>query len=276
MKNELIVVKQLPIIQEQLKLIKEEVTAKVEFAKSLVCTEETVKDVKKVRAELKKNFTDFENKRKEVKKAVLTPYEQFEAVYKENVSDIFKQADEDLKGKIDEVENELKEKKRIEVRDFFKEYALAKGVADFIVFEYSNINVTLSASMKSLKQAATDYIDKICDDLALIDTQEHKAEILVEYKKSLNVSAAITGVTARIKAIEEEKAKEAERQAIEAATKEAEKKVDEVVPQTVEPINFTPPVEQEPILTLKFTVRGTRTKLRELKEYLERNGFDYE
>lgn len=273
--NELIVVKQLPIIQEQLKLIKEDVTAKVEFAKSLVCTEETVKDVKNMRAELRKDFTDFENKRKEVKKAVLTPYEQFEAVYKENISDIFKQADEDLKGKIDEVESGLKEKKRNEVLDYFNEYATAKNI-DFVTFENANINVTLSASMKSLKQATTDFIDKICDDLALIDTQEHKAEILVEYKKSLNVSAAITGVTARIKAIEEEKAKEAERQAVEAATKEAEKKVDEVVPPTVEPINFTPPVEQEPILTLKFTVRGTRTKLRELKEYLESNGFDYE
>lgn len=273
MKNELIVVKQLPIIQEQLKLIKEEVTAKVEFAKSLVCTEETVKDVKNMRAELRKEFTDFENKRKEVKKAVLTPYEQFEAVYKKNISDIYKQADEDLKSKIDEVESGLKEKKRNEVLDYFNEYATAKNI-DFVTFENANINVTLSASMKSLKQAATDFIDKICDDLALIDTQEHKTEILVEYKKSLNVSAAITGVTARFKAIEEEKVREEERKAREQAIKEAETKVEEFAPPIVEPI--APPVEQEPILTLKFTVRGTRTKLRELKEYLERNEYDYE
>ena len=32
----------------------------------------------------------------------------------------------------------------------------------------------------------------------------------------------------------------------------------------------------EEILTLKFTVRGTRTKLKELKQFLESGGYDYE
>ena len=38
------------------------------------------------------------------------------------------------------------------------------------------------------------------------------------------------------------------------------------------------PVEekQEEILTLKFTVRGTRTKLKEIKQFLESGGYDYE
>ena len=34
--------------------------------------------------------------------------------------------------------------------------------------------------------------------------------------------------------------------------------------------------EQEEILTLKFKVRGTRTKLKELKKFLEDGGYDYE
>lgn len=34
--------------------------------------------------------------------------------------------------------------------------------------------------------------------------------------------------------------------------------------------------EQEEILTLKFKVRGTRSKLRELKRFLEDGGYDYE
>ena len=34
--------------------------------------------------------------------------------------------------------------------------------------------------------------------------------------------------------------------------------------------------KQEDILTLKFTVKGTRTKLKVLKEFLEREGYDYE
>ena len=273
MKDNIIVVKQLPIIEEELNKIKTEVTAKVEQAISLVCTEDTVKDVKKVRAELNKEFTDFENRRKEVKKAITEPYAKFEAVYKDCITDVFKSADAELKGKIDSVENELKAQKTVEIKAYFDEYAVANNI-DFITFDNANINVTLSASLKSLKEQAKAFIDKIVDDLTLIDTQEHKDEILYEYKQSLNVSNAITTVVNRYKAIEEEKAKEEERKAREQAEAEAVAKVEAVAPPTVEPI--APPVEEEQILTVQFIVKGTRTQLKALKEFLNTEGYDYE
>jgi hypothetical protein len=272
MNSEIIVVKQLPEIEEHLQAIKAEVTAKVNDALSLVCTEETVKSVKTVRADLNKDLKEFEERRKAVKKAIMTPYEAFEAVYKDCISDTYKKADIELKAKIDSVENELKEQKTAEVKGYFDEYLQSKAI-DFITFESANINVTLSASMKSLKEQAKTFIDRICDDLSLIDTQEHKDEILYEYKQSLNVSAAITTVVNRHKQLEAMKAIEEEQKAKKQAA-EAAAKVEAVAPPTVEPI--APPVEEEPVLTLRFTVRAKRSKLRELKEYLERNGFDYE
>nr|DAG75294.1 MAG TPA: Protein of unknown function (DUF1351) [Caudoviricetes sp.] len=277
MENNIIQVKQLPIIVEQLHEVKAEVTAKVEQALSLVCTENTVKDVKKVRSELNKELKDYEERRKAVKKAIMTPYEQFEAVYKDCISDTYKKADTELKGKIDNVENELKEQKKAEVKGYFDEYLSATGI-DFVTFENANINVTLSASMKSLKEQAKAFIDKIVDDLNLIDTQEHKDEILYEYKQSVNVSAAITTVTNRYKAIEAAKAREEERKAREQAEAEAAAKVESVVesvaPPTVEPI--APPVDEEKTYTLKFTVRGTMPRLKALKEFLNNGGYDYE
>lgn len=276
-KKGIIVVKQLPIIVEQLQEVKAEVTAKVEQALSLVCTEDTVKDVKKVRSDLNKELKDYEESRKAVKKAIMTPYEQFEAVYKDCISDTYKKADTELKGKIDSVENELKEQKKAEVKGYFDEYLTATGI-DFVTFENANINVTLSASMKSLKEQAKAFVDKIVDDLTLIDTQEHKDEILYEYKQSLNVSNAITTVANRYKAIEEAKAREEERKAREQAEAEAAAKVESVVeavaPPTVEPI--APPVEEEKTYTLKFTVRGTMPQLKALKEFLNNGGYDYE
>lgn len=276
-KKGIIVVKQLPIIVEQLQEVKAEVTAKVEQALSLVCTEDTVKDVKKVRSDLNKELKDYEECRKAVKKAIMTPYEQFEAVYKDCISDTYKKADTELKGKIDSVENELKEQKKAEVKGYFDEYLTATGI-DFVTFENANINVTLSASMKSLKEQAKAFVDKIVDDLTLIDTQEHKDEILYEYKQSLNVSNAITTVANRYKAIEEAKAREEERKAREQAEAEAAAKVESVVeavaPPTVEPI--APPVEEEKTYTLKFTVRGTMPQLKALKEFLNNGGYDYE
>lgn len=277
MENNIIQVKQLPIIVEQLHEVKAEVTAKVEQALSLVCTEDTVKDVKKVRTELNKELKDYEERRKAVKKAIMTPYEQFEIVYKDCISDTYMKADTELKSKIDSVENELKKKKRIEVLCYFAELCEANSL-DFITFENANINVTLSASIKSLKEQAKAFVDKIVDDLNLINTQEHKDEILYEYKQSLNVSNAITTVANRYKAIEEAKAREEERKAREQAEAEAAAKVDEVVeavaPPTVEPI--APPVEEEKTYTLKFTVRGTMPQLKALKEFLNNGDYDYE
>lgn len=277
MSNELIVVKQLPIIQERLKELSTEIDKKVENAKSLICTEETVKEVKQVRADMNKEFKDLEVQRKLVKEQVLAPYMQFEDIYKQYVSDKYKNADIELKNKVDSIENELKTKKEQEIKDYFEEYKIANNI-DFITYGQARINVTLSASIKSLKEQAKQFIDKIVDDLKLIETQEHKTEILVEYKQTLNVAQAITSVTNRFKAIEEEK-KRQEQEVVNIEMNENH----EITQKSYEQLEnvFNKPLEQpkeenEKILTLKFTVKGTRTKLKELKQFLESGGYDYE
>jgi predicted amino acid-binding ACT domain protein len=281
----------------------------------LVCTEENVTTIKQIRASLNKEFKEVENQRKIVKEQILAPYMQFEEIYKMYISDKYKSADNDLKEKIDSTENELKNIKEQEIKDYFEEYKKANNI-DFVTYSQARINVTLSASRKSLKEQAKQFIDKIVDDLKLIDTQEHKTEILVEYKHSLNVSQAITSVTNRFKAIEEEKKRqeelkrkqleeaqrradesirvqtEATRQALENFIPKSEEKVvhiemdknHEITQKGYEQLEnvFNKPLEkpreekQEEILTLRFTVRGTRTKLRELKQFLENGGYDYE
>ena len=284
--NELIIVKQLPIIEEQLKKASDEIDEKVKNAVALVCNEETIKIVKEVKATLNKELKEFEDKRRQVKSEIMKPYEDFESSYKKYISDKYKSADVELKNKIDVVENELKANKKAEIVNYFNEYLSSKNI-DFIKYEQANINITLTASMKSLKEQAKNFIDKIVDDLNLIDTQEHKAEILVEYKQSLNVSQAITTVTNRFKAIEEEKAKQErdtklQKEIVEIA-KDGDKYAEHVltieeVPQMKIDAPLTTPIaeEQEEILTLKFTVKGTRTKLRALKEFLINGGYEYE
>lgn len=272
--EDLIEVKQLPVIEEQLKSVSTVIDERVKSATSLVCTEESVKTIKEIRAELNKDYKEFETKRKLVKEQVLKPYNDFENVYKECISDKFKNADIILKEKIDNVENELKSKKEKEIKDYFEEYKIANNI-DFITYQHAKINVTLSASMKSLKEQAKQFIDKIIDDLKLIETQEHKAEILVEYKQNLNVSQAITMVTNRFKAIEEEKKKMEQEKELQKFVVDTAKESDKYSEQTI--LN-APIIEEktEEILILKFTVKGTRTKLRELKQFLESGGYDYE
>lgn len=282
MKEGLIVVKQLPQIEEHLKDLSLEIDKKVEDAKSLICTEENVKTIKQIRADLNKEFKEVETQRKLVKERILEPYVKFEEIYKTYISDKYKSADIDLKQKIDNVENELKKQKENEIKDYFEEYKTANNI-DFINYEQANINVTLTASKKSLKEQAKKFIDEIVDDLKLIETQECKEEILVEYKQNLNVSKSIQEVANRHKLLEEEKKKQEElkNKQLEEAQRQADMSIKTQEVATKNALdNFVieaPKIEeQEEILTLKFKVRGTRSKLRELKRFLEDGGYDYE
>ena len=262
MEQNLIIVKQLPVIEEKLKKVSEAVEQKINKTLSLVCDEETVKTIKMVRAELNKEFCYLEAERKNAKAKVMEPYEQFESVYKEYIADKYTAADKILKQRIKEVEDRLKDEKREEIKAYFNEYLTSKNI-DFINFEQSGIKITLSQSMKSLKKDAKDFIDRICDDLVLIQTQEYKDEILFEYKKTLNVTDAFSAVTERQKALA--KAKE-----IIDDSKSDEQDVVEKVDALL-----APKIE-EPEFTLTFTVTATKDKLIRLKQFLIEGGYQYE
>lgn len=199
----LTIVTQLPIVESQLREASAKVDARVQEAMALVCTEETVKTIKEVRASMNKELKEFDDKRKQIKSEIMKPYEDFEKIYKEKIADKYKSADSELKNKIDSVENELKEKKKQEVVDYFNEYSKSKNI-DFVTFEQAKINITLSASMKSLKEQVATFIDKVANDLLTISLQTDEIEILVEYKKTLDVNQAIQTVTERKKAIQYE------------------------------------------------------------------------
>lgn len=279
--EELIIVKQLPVIEENLKKISLEIDEKVERATSLICNEDTVKEVKKVRADLTAEFKELETQRKFVKEKVLAPYQAFEEVYKTYVSDKFKKADTDLKTKIDEIETEQKKQKSIEVSTYFQEYA-KKCHLDWMIeepkyFLMANINVTLSASLKSLKEQATQFIDKVVDDLKLIDTQANKEEILVEYRKDLNVSRAITEVSDRHFILEQVRKAEQEKECVQEQENKVVDKVEETLkaPEIIDGQMSIDDVPEE-IIELNFRVRCTYFKAKELKNFLESGGYDYE
>jgi len=292
--QELIVVEQLPIIVQRLQSISNEIMERTQYVLSLEVNEDTYKEIKKMRADLNSSFNGLEDKRKEVKALILAPYNEFEEEYKKYVTNIFKPAKEQLDQRISDVENGLKEKKAVEARAYFEEYSQSCGI-DFLTFDNMGLNITLNSSKKSLMDKIKTTIDRVVDDLKMIDTQAYKAEILVEYKKSLNVSQAIVLVTNRMNAIEEEK-RRAEAAAIQAAQKaDVAAKVDEAIEETVSaPVVLEPPVIEEapieadvedntPTITvyqLGFKVKTKNIEhLRSIKQLLEKlkeEGLEYE
>lgn len=276
----LIVVKQLPVIEEQLKAIKELFQQEAAAALSLECTEETLQTVKKKRAELTKIFSALEAKRKEAKKAILSPYEAFEQVYRECVTEVYAPCDKELAAKIHEVEDGLKAQKRASAEEYFTEYCASKQI-DFLSFDRLGINITLTASKKALREQIKSAIDKVSEELLLIATQENPDEILVEYKASLNVAQAITLVSNRHKAIEDERRQKEAAQALAMEKAQAAAKVEEatetIQPPKAESIEETPPIPQKPkVYKVAFSVIGTIEQIRALKQFLTEGEYQYD
>ena len=270
MKDELIIIKQLPVIEEHLQRMKLEIEARVDAALALECNEETRKEVKKMRAELNASLKGFEDRRKEVKRKIEEPYKKFEQIYNENICKPFKSGLEQIDVKIAAVENGIKDERIKILTQYFGELCQSKGI-DFLTFEQLPVRVTMSASEKSIKEQIKSFVESVVNDISLIDTQEYKDEIMLEYRRSLNVSSAITTVHNRHIEIAKLAKSDEDKQKIDAAMVEAEKKVCEVmaaVPPVIEDV--------EKILELSFKVRATREKLRMLKEFLDNGGYDYE
>ena len=254
MDNELIIVRQLPVIEEQLIAVKPRIEARVKEALSLVCTEDTVKIVKKVRTEINKEFEEFENRRKSVKEQIMKPYDILNATYEDCVRKPYEDALRQLSGKIADVEDILRIAKEEEVKAYFDEYAQSRGVP-FADFKRSGVKVNLSASKSSLKDAARQYIDRLFDDVELINAQEHKDEVLYEYQQTLNVSKAITTVINRHRVLGNVERVETVKRVEVKTTLSKPKPVDNTERQ------------------MTFTVVATIDKLKELKTFLEKGEY---
>lgn len=285
MSNELIVVRQLPVIEDQLRQVKSDIQQRVQCALSLACTEDTYKEVKRERAQLSKEYRELEARRIEVKKAILAPYEQFEKLYKECAGDIYSAADRQLKEKIAAVENGIKQQKAEEVIAYYEEYRMSLGIdAEVFPFAASGITVKMSDSMKSLKDRAKEYLDRISDELKMIDAQEYRDEILVEYRSSRNAAGAILTVTARHKAMEAEAARRAEAERQKAALLAAAQNAEQIAAEESIQIPVAVPTEEpapepaapeDPVLTVAFTVTAPRSKLIALRNFLREGGYEY-
>lgn len=197
-----------PIIKHQLEKIGAQVSSRLAELnlENQVATDQTIQNLKTLRADLNKELAEFEAQRKAIKEGVNNPYLEFEAVYKTEIAEKYKAGIDALKDKIAEFEDNVKREKTVAIKQYFEELCAVEQI-DFIKWENLGIDVNLSTSEKKYKEQVSEFISKVLDDLALVKTTEYQAEILAEYKRSLNVSQAIVSVKER----KEEEALEAAR-----------------------------------------------------------------
>nr|DAK60771.1 MAG TPA: Protein of unknown function (DUF1351) [Caudoviricetes sp.] len=307
MNEQLITLKQPPIIiYEKIKAVGQQIEAKISELNldNQLVTEDTLKSAKNTRATLRKELDDFETQRKYIKEQVNAPYEAFEKAYKEYIKVHYDKADSTLKAKIDEVQNRLISDKAMRIKDYFTEFCASQGI-DFLIFERLPLNITISKTDKSLKDEVANFVSEVSKSLQLIESfnepDEFKAEILTEYKQTLDITRAIQDAQYRRQQREAELARiEAQRVAAEQARLAAEARAKEAAPlqapaqvineaQPAAPLQPAAPIQPEPvqeatqavqedeneIVQSRFTVIGTRAQLRALRTFLETNKIQY-
>ena len=197
--------------------LKEEITKKSSDYLNLVYSDDQIKDAKQDRANLRKLVTALEDKRKEIKKEVMLPYEDF-AVKEKELVEIINGAIENIDTQVKGYEEGLRQEKLAKVKEIYKECIgdLDRTIPFDKIFKESWLNV--STTLKSIKEEIITIREKIDGDLKIINAENspYIYEMKEEYLKDFDLMAAMAKKhqledTAKKKALyEEQKKQEAE------------------------------------------------------------------
>ena len=276
--NEIVKVESIGVIKQQLDEVEKVIDEKVKDIPkqlekikkmSFVEQEDEKSDIKKYQQYLSNIQKELENKRKEIKKEINKPYEEFDEYYKNGV---YKKLDEgitQLKDVVNEIEDLQKDEKKCELELFAKEHFEFNNIDDIVSFDDIGLNITLSSSIKSLKEQVLAFVEKINNDLKLIELEEYKDEILIEYKKNHNFAQSKIDVMFRHQQLEAMQKRDEEILKMKIEEQKVVEKVDEIVA----PVEV---IEDEDVITVSFKVTGTKEKIKQIKKLIVELGVEYE
>ena len=277
--NSIVVIEEMAVIKQQLDKVSELIadktkdidnTLKMINSLSFEEQEEQKQDIKKYRTYLNSLKTDLENRRKEIKKKINETYEEFNSYYESTVLCNLNEGIDKLTTTINSIEETQKQEKENTLREFYDEYAKKYMINDITKFEDIGLNITLTASEKSLKENIVSFCERIANEIELIKNDDFKEEILIEYKNNgFDYSKAKLDIINKYKQIEEMKQKLEQQE----EQKQVEEQVVEKVNEVIAPKEI---VENDEILESTFTVKTTKDKLLKLIDFMKENEINYE
>ena len=275
--------------------IKTEVLEKIKNYQNLVYTDAQIPEAKADKAKLNKLKEALDNKRKEIKKQCLMPYEKFE----KQVKDILAIIDEPLiliDKQIKEYDEQKKLAKKVEIENIFKSIEKPDFLKLESIFNEKWLNATVS--LKKVTEEITSAINKTKDDLQTLEgLTEYSFEAIEMYKTNLNINQALNQARylvelAKRKAAEQEK-KERERLAAEQARKQEEEErekakqadleIDTKEPQTseqsdkLEPTIFETEIYEDESIErewIGFEVFVSMNEVLKIKEFFKSNNIE--
>lgn len=244
--------------------IKSEVTAKMQYYNAIVYDESQIKEAKADRATLNKFIAALDEKRKEIKKQCLAPYEEFEIKMKEIVS-LVNEPVALIDSQIKIYDERQKELKRASIQELFDSAGFQNFVKLEMIFEPKWLNV--SVSIKQIEEQLKMKMYQIGTDLATLSKlPEFSFEATEVYKETLDLNRAISEGQ-RLAEIQRRKV------AAEEATNIKEIPVEARNEASVQ--ESAPEPELITIYELKFSVQVTRKQAMKLKQFFEDNKINY-
>src|SRR5574344_1534026 len=236
------------VIKNKEEIIKEMTLSLEKYNK--VLTEETVKEGKEDKAKLNKIIKAIEDKRKEIKKMVMLPYEEVEEDFKE-ITNLINKTVSVLDTQIKAFEEEEKAKKQEQIEELLK--ANTTGI---------NLNndkwLNATYKLKDIEQEINEFVAKFNQDMELLKDED----IIIRdyYKRTLNISETLM-----------EKKRIEELRKAEEFKKQEEQRTEEIK----EEIKIEEPKTAETMVTLTLEFSITRTNAIKLKEFLLNNNIEY-
>lgn len=277
--NEIVKIESMAVIKSQLDKVETFIDEKVKDIPnvikkiknmSFIEQEDEKKDIKKYQQYLSKLQLELENKRKEIKNEINKPYEEFNEYYTNGVYAKLDNGIKQIKEVVNEIEDLQKDEKRCELYDFAMEYIAANDIQDFITFDDIGLNITLSASMKSLKEQIIAFCEKVKQDVELIRLEEYSSEILYSYMNTHNFAQSKMEVIERHKALDELAKKQVEEDVLKEEQQKVVEKVEEVL---VAPKEI---IEDDEIISVTFTINDTKENIVKVREFMKKEGIKYE
>lgn len=213
------------IINVDFESIESQLSEKMDEYNGLVFTEDKKKDAKADLAELRKYRKAVNDRKSEVKKAYMEPYNQFEAKVKKLI-ELIDEPINYIDGQVKEFEEKRIREKKAEIKKIYDEI-VPEDLQDYIPLEciYGTKWDNASTTMKSIKQEISDAVSKAESDISVIKgmNSDKTEDALNLYMSTRNLAAAIKFINdyeARKSEILERQAKEKEER--EAALKQEE------------------------------------------------------
>lgn len=269
---------QAPIIYENLSSVEENMAGIRQHVYGLPLNEESLKEVKNLRAKIRKQFDELEEQRKAVKKAVMEPYEEAEKTYKAFVSTPFNTTDGFLKAWIDGYQDNIKIQCENRLKEYFAELCQSFNI-DFLRYEDCGVRVDMTLARQKEPRKAMDqiyqFVDRVHTDMETITLYDpvQAAEVFTAYRNHrFNLGEALAFVEKQKQANQQAQQKISAMKQTAAIEAEAVKKVDAIAP----PVVMEAAPEKESVICCTFKAIGTRSQIRKMKEFAIKEGIRFE